>query len=47
VDVKRMSFVLEQTMAVQMDWTLPETSRQDLNLRAEGLCVERAVPEEG
>jgi hypothetical protein len=47
VDVRRMSFVLEQTMSVQMDWTIPETSRQDLNLRAEGLCVERAVPEAG
>ena len=42
-----MSFVLEQTMSVQVDWTIPETSRQDLNLRAEGVCVERAVPEPG
>ena len=47
VDVRRMSFVLEQTISVQMDWTIPETSRQDLNVRAEGVCIERAVPEAG
>ena len=38
VDVKWTSFVHEQTMAVQMDWILPETSRQDLDLKAEGVC---------
>ena len=47
VDVKRMSFVLQQMSSIHLDLSIQETSRQDLILTAEGVCVERAVPGEG
>lgn len=44
---RRLSFSFEQTMAVQMDFKIPETSRQDLKIEAKGICVERAIPAQG
>jgi len=41
---RRLAFSFEQTMAVQMDFKIPETSRQDLKIEAKGTCVERAIP---
>lgn len=47
VDVRRMSFELEQTMSMHLDLNIPVSSRQDVVIKAKGTCIERAMPVEG
>ena len=47
VNVRTMSFELEQTLSVEMDLKTPAQSKQDLRLEAKGFCVERAIPHQG
>ena len=45
VDPTYLRFTLEQTLRVDLNLQISETSRQDLHVEAKGTCVERALSE--
>ena len=45
VDPMYLRFTLEQTLKIDLNLQIPETSRQDLHIEAKGTCVERALGE--
>ena len=45
VDPMYLRFTIEQTLKMDLNLKIAETSRQDLHVEAKGTCVERALGE--